>query len=254
MSYFQEAEGNKDYIYYPILQIIAGMARPGQSCRVLELGAGRTSFPQFIREHGNGIEVEFIAHDINDTNAEYYAQNAIRFIIGGWAQVKAEGPFDFCFSSFVYEHLVEPRNFLGGMIENLTPTGKSVIVCPKYIIPGYVPPAIRWMPLWKQHVITCYLSLSNVLTKITGRCKFWICVEPTIFFKRPYRRDYDAVHMVSTEDVRAAVSPMFRVRSLPLARSTLTARVRDSLMLLSIVIERNVACSFGCAGSPTSVK
>lgn len=193
-----------------------------------------------LREHANGTKVDLIAHDINETNVDYYAQNAIKFVIGGWPQIKAEGPFDLCFSMFVYEHLVEPRNFLNGMIENLTPTGKIVFVSPKYTIPGYVPPAIRWLPLWKRHLITCYLSLSNVLTKLTGHCKFWICVEPAIL-RRPFRRDYDAVHLVSTEDVRAAVSPVFRVRPLPLYRATLTARFRDRLMLLSILIERNEA-------------
>ena len=239
-SYYREAEGNKDYIYRPVLKLIADMAQSNHPPRVLELGAGRTSFPRFLREHKTGIQIDLIAHDINETNVDYYAQNSIKFVVGDWPQIKAEGPFDLCFSSFVYEHLVEPHNFLKGMIENLTPTGKIVIVCPKYIVPGYVPPAIRWLPLWKQHLLTCYLSLSNMLTKITKRCNFWICVEPTII-RRPYRRDYDAVHMVSTEDVRAAVSPNFRVRTLPLDRTTVTARVRDRLMLLSIVIERNAA-------------
>src|SRR6266700_7179229 len=91
-SYYEYAEGNKDYLYYPILKLILGMGRSDRPYRVLELGAGRTSFPRFLREHGNGLNVDLIAHD--DTNAEYYAQNAIKFIIGSWPQIKAEGPFD----------------------------------------------------------------------------------------------------------------------------------------------------------------
>jgi SAM-dependent methyltransferase len=235
-EYYDQAEGGKDFIYEPILDFLRQMSDGKQPLRVLELGAGRTSFPAFLGDARYPIEIEFTAHDVNRSNVEFYHLHNIQFIIGDLKEITSKGPYDFIFSTFVYEHLVEPQDFLAQMCRNLAREGKFLIVCPKYVFPGYVPPALRWLPLWRQHWLTCFLVLSNLWTRITGRPKFWICVDPAVL-RLPFRRDYDAVHMVSATDLRAALKPDFMVRPFRLKRQGLKARLLDGLMLLSIIGE-----------------
>jgi SAM-dependent methyltransferase len=235
-EYYEHAEGTKDFIYEPMLDRLLKMSNAKRPLRVLELGAGRTSFPAFVRDAGCAVNIEFTAYDVNRSNVEFYHQHNIQFIIGDLIEVASWGPYDFIFSTFVYEHLVEPQDFLAQMCRNLAPDGKFLIVCPKYVFPGYVPPALRWLPLWRQHRLTCFLALSNFRARITGHPNFWICVDPAVL-RLPFRRDYDAVHMVSATDLRAALKPDFMVRRFPLKRQGLKARLLDRLMLLSVIAE-----------------
>lgn len=237
-AYYDEAEGDKASIYWPLLQILAAKAkRSSEPLRVLELGAGRTSFPAFLRKHGQDVKIDFVAQDINETNVDFYIRNGIRYVDGTWSNIHALGPFDLCFSTYVFEHLVAPHEFLSEMANALSPDGSFVIVCPKYGFPGYVPPAIRWLPRWRQYFLTCFLALSNIWTRIDRRPKFWICVDPAVF-RLPWRRDNDAVHMVSASDVKAALGSNFRVRPFRLRQKSRKMRLLNNLILMSIVAER----------------
>jgi SAM-dependent methyltransferase len=236
-DYYDQAESAKDFVYRPLLRLLEAKGRAlGRRLRVLELGAARTSFPAFLRREGAGLAIEYLAHDINDTNARFYAENGIASVFGDYTSIDAHGPFDLCFSTAVYEHLVEPHRFLDAMTRNLAPGGAFVIICPKYIYPGYVPPAIRWLPKGRQHLLAGFLSLSNLWARLSGKPNFWICVDPAIL-RLPYRRDYDAVHMVSSADLRAALKHGFRVRRLRLDRGSLKGQLLDRLMMMSLLIE-----------------
>jgi 2-polyprenyl-3-methyl-5-hydroxy-6-metoxy-1,4-benzoquinol methylase len=241
-EYYEEASGKKDPIYHPLLSVLArkrgSVNRP---LKVIELGAGRTSFPAFVRESKvfTEADIDFLAHDINGTNSDFYEEHDIKYIIGDWEKVSQHAPFDVLFCTYVYEHLVSPHLFLENATRSLSDNGSLVIVCPKYVVPGYVPPAIRWLPSWQQHALTCRLSLSNLGAMFLKRPKFWICTDAA-FSHRPFRRDYDAVHMVSSGDLRAYLEPRFSVRSFPLLRGTWKERLLDKAMLMSVIIERNV--------------
>jgi SAM-dependent methyltransferase len=240
-GYYEQAESDKDYVYHPLLRMIEAKQRAlGRPLRILELGAARTSFPAYLRRHAPGLAVSYLAYDINDTNLRFYAECAIDCVIGDYALVDARGPFDLCFSTAVYEHLVEPHRFLDVMARNLAPSGALVISCPKYVFPGYVPPAIRWLPRWRQHAFTCFLSLANLWAVLSGKPNFLICTEPAIL-RLPYRRDFDAVHMVSSGDLRAALKPDFAIRPLRLQRGDLRGRMLDRLMMMSIIAERKTS-------------
>lgn len=240
-NYYAHAEGNKDLIYRALLPFLRGNTENfGERLRIIEIGAGRTGLPAFLRGQGLDGAVDFVAHDINKANIAFYEKNGIRHIICPVAEITSSQPFDLCLSTYVFEHLIEPHEYLGTVDRLLAPNGRLVIVCPKYVFPGYVPPAIRWLPWWDKHTLTCFLSLSNIWTKISRKPNFWICIEPAVF-KRAWRRDYDAVHMVSPSDLKAALRPAYRVRSLPLDRPTMKARLFDALCVMSIVAERRSA-------------
>jgi SAM-dependent methyltransferase len=239
LPYYRDAaEGDKSFIYEPILHHIkaryASLSRP---VRVLELGAGRTSFVDFLNRSSEADIVEYVAHDINDTNVEFYIENGIEFVCGGWPEVRARGQFDLCFSTAVFEHLVEPHRFLQGITEALSPGGDAIIFCPKYGVPGYVPPAIRWLPWIDQQLVTLFLFFSNLWVRATGIPNFWICVEPAVF-KKPWRRDFDAVHMVSFADLKAALKKQFELRRFPLHRSSVRMRLLHRIIHLSVIIRK----------------
>lgn len=238
VAYYEEAEGDKTFIYLAILELLK-QKRRGKSTRlkVLEIGAGRTTFPLFVRQRGYAGEIDFVAHDINETNLSYYRQHGIASVIGGWTALDACGPVDLCFSTYVYEHLVEPHEYLKVVAGILAPDGDLVIICPKYVVPGYVPPAIRWLPWWRRHVVTGFLAASNLWAGIVRRPNFWICLEPAVF-KSPWRRDNDAVHMVSTADLRTALGSGFEVQPLQLHYAGTKHRLINKLILMSIVAHR----------------
>lgn len=240
-GYYEDAEGDKEFIYRPLVRMLdEWRSRSTKPLRVLELGAGRTSFPAFLRESGHAEDIQFTAQDINETNVDFYRRESIPYVIGDWSKVRPLGPFDLCFSTYVFEHLVEPHEFLKGMAGNLTPDGSFVIICPKYICPGYVPPAIRWLPKWRQHYLTCLLALANIWTGIAKRPKFRICIDPAVF-RLPWRRDSDAIHMVSPSDVKAAVPGGFEVRPFRLDHGDMRARIFNGLVLMSVIAHRKPA-------------
>jgi SAM-dependent methyltransferase len=238
VAYYEDAEGDKTFIYLAILELLKQKRRAKSSpLKVLEIGAGRTTFPLFIRHHGFADQVDFVAHDINRTNLPYYQEHQIPSVIGGWTAIGGCGPVDLCFSTYVYEHLVEPHKYLKGVAQILAADGSIAVICPKYVFPGYVPPALRWLPWWHRHLLTGFLAASNLWAGLVRKPNFWICVEPAVF-KSAWRRDNDAVHMVSTADLKAGLGRAFKVRPLQLQYAGAKHRLINKLILMSIVAHR----------------
>lgn len=236
--YYDCADNDKELFYGPIIEHLVDMEKSvKRTLRVLEIGAGRTKFLESVRNRYPNMRVEFYAHDINDTNIKYYQQRKMNFIIGGWEQIRRSLPFDFIFSTFVYEHVCDPQAFLETTTARLTQNGSFAVICPKYVVPGYVPPAIRWLPWWYKHVLTLALAVSNLLVKITRRPKFWICIRPSVL-TRGWARDYDAVHMVSTADLRAWLGSRFDIRKVSAKRSSIKMRLLDQFTMLNVIAVR----------------
>ena len=77
-AYYDYAENDKSFIYEPILRHIKSRrASNAAPVRILELGAGRTALPAFIRQQKFENNIEYLAHDIDDTNADFYSRQRL---------------------------------------------------------------------------------------------------------------------------------------------------------------------------------
>lgn len=240
-EYYGEAQSEKDYIYGPLMREIQMIKSEGKETTVLEFGAGRSSFPQFMKRNRPDFPIRYIAHDIDESNADYYERLGQDFVVGGWSELEAAmdgSGLDVIFCTYVYEHLTRPGEFIEKGLSLLSKNGVMIIVCPKYTLPGYIPPALRWLGSVRGQLITLLLLAKGCVRSVVGRSRFQICVEPAVL-KLPYRRDYDAVHMVWPSDLRYAVPGDFQVRRLVLARSDFVGRVVDRISTMSVVVERS---------------
>ena len=168
----------------------------GKTLRVLELGAGRSTFCEHIKSRRDRIE--YHVQDVTDTNCAYLSKVADGVTIGDVSNV--QGTYDVVFSTFVFEHVSAPSGFLEQVDRLLNPGGVHVLVCPRYDFPGYVCPSFRHLPRTRQLVISSWLAYSRIATRFDRQPRFWINADPAVFH-RPWFRDADAVHIVSRLDV-----------------------------------------------------
>jgi SAM-dependent methyltransferase len=145
--------------------------------------------------------------------------------------------FDIIVSFFVWEHLARPAQCLDKMCSLLRRDGRLIIVSPKYTFPLYIPPAIRHLSRSRQLRANARLVVDSLLTGIRRRPRFSVVIDPAVFHA-PWRRDFDAIHMVSSADLTAHLGRAWRVGNLPVEYGSLKARLLASLMLLSVVICR----------------
>ena len=170
--------------------------RQSKSLRVLELGAGRSTFCEHIKSRRDWIE--YHVQDITDTNLAYLSKVADGVTIGDVSSVK--GTYDIVFSTFVFEHVSAPSVFLEQVDKLLKQGGIHFLVCPRYDFPGYVCPSLRHLSRTRQLVTLSWLACSRIATRVDRQPRFWINTDPAVFH-RPWFRDADAVHIVSRFDV-----------------------------------------------------
>ena len=92
------------YVREAILSILKD--RP--ICRVLEIGAGKSGFAEFMQDIKSRLH--YTAQDITRTNEEHLQQAADSVYFGDIATL--EGEYDVIFSTFVLEHISDPRHTL----------------------------------------------------------------------------------------------------------------------------------------------
>jgi len=170
--------------------------RQEKPLRILELGAGRSTFCEHIKSRREGVE--YCVQDITNSNLAYLSTIADEVTIGDISSVK--GRYDVVFSTFVFEHISSPSEFLQQVDRLLGPGGVHVLVCPRYDFIGYVCPSLRHLSRKKQLMIVSRLACSRIATRVDRQPRFWINADPAVFHQ-PWFRDADAVHLVSRFDV-----------------------------------------------------
>jgi SAM-dependent methyltransferase len=133
--YLAEAEFGLQQVR-PFLDTLA----PG--ARVLEVGSGpcialsalATHYPELhlegIEPMGSGFAL-FEAF-ISELKA---GQDRFNLFKGGYEAFPRTGDWDLIFLVNVFEHLPDWHDFLGFVRENLSPTGKCIVLCPNYGFP-----------------------------------------------------------------------------------------------------------------------
>ena len=209
----------------------------GRQCRVLEFGAGRTGFGPSL-----GIlrsDVYYAVQDVTGQNRGHLSDVADRVYLGDVSAINES--FDVIFSTFVWEHVTNPKATLETLLQRLEPGGSIFLFCPRYDWPGYVPPALRHLSRWKGLWLSLWLQLSRLPSwlRASGGGSFWIVKEPAVFHVPAWFRDSDAVHLVSRGDLRAYLRGRgLTIRDCWPDKGSLRANLLERLLKLCVEIRK----------------
>jgi SAM-dependent methyltransferase len=220
---FQEQIDKSDF-WAPILARVRDGVAGGGTSRVLEFGAGRTRFGTFLGELRPAVV--FHTQDVTPINRDHLSTQADEVLIRDLKGV--DGPYDVIFSTFVWEHVTDPRAVLEHLLRILSPGGSLFIACPRYDMPGYVPPSARHYSRIRQALVNAALMWRRLVALATRRPGFWIHHDPAVFHA-PFFIDADAVHWASLHDLRLSMPPGFRLRRLavPVRSAGVIGRLRQ---------------------------
>jgi SAM-dependent methyltransferase len=232
-DYDAYAESSRQPVFWePIKREIADRAARGLRSLVLEFGAGRTGFADYLgplREH-----VEFHVQDITDRNRDDLARKADKLVFEPLEQL--DGAYDLIFSTFVWEHLSRPRASLFALLRLLAPDGTLYLASPRYDLPGYVPPSARHLTRARQLALASWLSARRLRVACGGAPEFLLHAAPACL-SVPWFRDADAIHWVSRLDLRV-LEPEYRIEDIDVPVSGLKQWVWARFALLFVRIRR----------------
>lgn len=227
---FRVESNSKPEFWAPVREEVRRLLVSRDRCRVLEFGAGRTAFGAFLGELRP--RVRFEAQDITAQNREYLSTRADAVHIADLRTLA--GPYDVILSTFVWEHLTSPRATLDALLRMLSPGGSLFIACPRYDMPGYVPPSARHYGVAGRLGVACRLATRRFFPASVS--SFPIHLEPKVFF-RPWTRDADAVHWVAMNDF-FNLPQGYSCRRLRIPVRGVRARIWERFLLAFVQITR----------------
>ena len=182
-------------------KIRALMKNDGQ-VKVLEIGAGRSGFGQYLSDKGLRNACVWTAQDVTRQNSAWLETNADHVIFGDIESAAIDDSYHIVFSTFVLEHVVEPAfhlNTLAGLVKK--EQGTLFIFCPRYDFPGYLVPSSRHLSKLLRLQFMAYSFISRIKTMVTGKPVFLIQTDLAAFHQ-PFFTDADAVHWASLLDLK----------------------------------------------------
>jgi SAM-dependent methyltransferase len=219
--------------WQPVREEIEACLQTKQRCRVLEVGAGRTGFARFVADIRSRIE--FVVQDITPSNEEYLRATADEVHIGDVREII--GNFDVIFSTFVWEHIVEPRQTLTYILSLLPVSGCFIIVSPRYDFPLYVSPSSRHLSVFNRLIVSAWLFMQRCKVLFGGDARFLIHTDPAVFHI-PWFRDADAIHWVSYWDLERFLPQSMHITRIRRQVSGLKARMWEAWLLMFVKIRR----------------
>ena len=202
-------------------------------CRVLEFGAGKSGFAGFVRDLKPSLH--YTTQDVTRANEAHLLQVADTALFSTIGQV--EGEFDVIFSTFVFEHISDPRHTLEKLFSSLAVGGKLFIFCPRYDIPFYLPHSADHYSALRRFGIGVWLALARLWACLTHRPLFLVHTDPAIFHL-PVYRDRDAIHWASLWDLEAFFHGRGRIERLKLASGSLKDWIVKNLLQINVAITR----------------
>jgi SAM-dependent methyltransferase len=234
---FSESAGRPPE-YYRILDPLMVDVLRQTNPRILELGAGRTRFPDSLGESRN--RVQFHAQDVTPQNRDYLQSIAEQVFIGDITSIPEDG-YHLIFSTYVIEHVSSPREFLEQAAMRLAPGGWHVIICPRYDLPGYLAPSLRHLSRLPYVYLCGRVAVSRLGVISGGMPAFWINTDPAVFHG-PWYTDADAVHLASRFDlVRWHRNRGFAVKDLRLPCGIGRDWIAKRLLTIAIAFQKPAA-------------
>ena len=181
---------------------IRQLAKNGEQVKVLEIGAGRSGFGQYLSDKALRSACVWTAQDVTRQNAAWLETNADHVIFGDIESAAVDDSYHIVFSTFVLEHVVEPAfhlSTLAGLVKK--EQGTLFIFCPRYDFPGYLVPSSRHLSKSIRLQFMAYSFLSRIKTMLTGNPIFLIQTDLAAFHQ-PFFTDADAVHWASLFDLK----------------------------------------------------
>lgn len=204
-------------------------------CRVLEIGAGRSGFAASMQDCRASLH--YTAQDITPCTVDYLQGVADAVHIGPVVGM-GEERFDVIFSTFVFEHVGDPRRTLEKLFALLEPGGSLFLFCPRYDAPFYLSHSADHYGVVRRAGISLFLLGARLWTRVSGRPMFFVHTDPALFHL-PWGRDRDAIHWVSLYDVQALFRGRGRVEWLQLPSWSMKDRIVKTLLQLNVCITRN---------------
>lgn len=218
-----ESDPDQSWIHAGLTPLIRTLLQNKNNIRILEIGSGRSVFHETVKIFGTAVE--YHAQDITAKNENTLKERADYVHIGELSRIK-DIKFDLIFSTYVWEHIAFPRNFLEKVDDLLLSGGYHVIVSPRYDFPGYLCPSLRY-GYRKKQIITKFKHTLRCLQRACGHSRYMFCIntEPAVLHV-PWFRDADAIHIVSQHDSdRWHKEHGYRVQQLDVCRSWIHSRI-----------------------------
>lgn len=172
-----------------------------QTVRILEVGAGRSGFGNWLKAIGLREVVHWSAQDVTRQNAEWLDSEADRVWYDDIGTIKEREEFDIVFSTYVFEHVSDPSIHLDIIYGLLVPGGSLFIFCPRYDFPGYLCPSSKHLNLFNRAQLFLQWGSNRCLSLLRGRPSFLLQTDVAAFHV-PFFIDSDAVHWVSLLDLK----------------------------------------------------
>lgn len=240
---FAESNWKPDF-WLPIRDAVQRLVAESGQCSVLEFGAGRTSFGEFLGPLR--LSVKFDVQDVTDLNVEHLSRQADEVHLCSLREIHKR--YDVIFSTFVWEHLTEPRASLNHLLSLLTDRGVLFLASPRYDFPCYLSPSIRHRLAVQRARVALWLLWRRLLTRFSRGADFLLHIDPAVFH-RPWFRDADAIHWVSRWDLVCSVPDGWTVRDIRISSNGAWHWFWSRFLLLFVVIyRRERAAALGFSG------
>ncbi len=223
----------KPEFWKPIRETIERFVAETGTCSVLEFGAGRTGFAEFLGPLRQAVR--FDVQDITRLNSEHLTKNSDRVLFCSLTEIREQ--YDIIFSTFVWEHLTQPRASLSHILSLLSARGVLFLASPRYDFPFYVSPSIRHKSRPARMGVAAWLMWRRALARVLHRSEFLIHTDPALFY-RSWFRDADAIHWVSRWDLRCSLSKDWVLRDIKIPPSGMWHWFWSRFLILFVSITR----------------
>ena len=207
---FQEP-APKNYEWNHVKVAVSEMIAARGRCRVLEFGAGLSGFSDYLGDLRSSVDLT--VQDVTPVNEHYLRPRADRLHIGNVLEI--DGQFDVVFSTFVLEHVSDPRRTLGKLLTLLAPGGSLYLFCPRYDFPFYISHSADHYGRLRRAALGLEVMMRRIRSLISGKPAFLIHCDPAML-KMEWRMDRDAIHWASLIDLRLFFRGLGTVVKLPI--------------------------------------